>query len=1083
MILNASFVFQFSGTSSDDSSSCDESMRFRRTRAGRIGIRMGTLREHTMYTSALSCSDHDYPSSSEQSCDTVIYVGPNGHMLSDRELTDNEGPPPPTMFRPSPLPCRRGYGGSKSSGDEGVGSADGRSTLSDGDGYVRKSTAPKCGASVLYSRFARNNGAAEGGGTLERTKLRTKVHMSPKHRGADVNAPEQWVDGPAASGATYVSCAEAGASARAVNVRKSPQRVEQWVDGPNAVRDAEYSLQSAPVEQWIDGPSTQTQVVQANRSTAELWVDGPRAFRLDRGQADGSTPDPPCEQSNLSTNALDVGSATSLAVEPDSRPVSMQGVDATCHHVSDMPNLCGGEAQNDGEGTSSFVRDWLDKHGAVASSDASRSPHHRSSRRGIERGKSSRQHPSLDEMLFGETNRKCEKSPASERRKPAHGHKTVPSRPDASPAPSRHSETSHASRHLSSKCVVPSGGSNRTAAWVESVQQSISTMKSSVNGSGFEMTPEYCTSRIAAVVPRTGDSCSGTADSSVQCKRLGDECVNGASSTFTSTVDAVSNLQLATEAVTMADEGTQCVSLEVTEEPHICVTDLSTGRSEIDHALAPVAEESMTSVSDCCDLNRQSIYEFQIDDRLESSQCDESLSHIAQEDVDSFHRQLLDVCNDDVTKTAASVTLAMPSEKDVLSRDCFDKNNDSCLLSACYDTVSPIPSEEAKNLTNRRPVPPSCLRRPDGASNPNLSTTDPVKPSSHSTEYILQSPVQILSASKSPVSHSGETTMNYALINRSVEGQCCQDPTNLNSTNTSDLPPKSPGKPSTPRRLNRPSVLPKPDPRCAAGNPREKPQVPTRTSSMQKSSCCFNAEPRTKPATPTPNVKLQKECLLPTDCAPSSKSPTSRLPSLSNFIPVKSGHHSSRSSTSPKHPGNSCSTPASKTPSSSSKSPSKTNNHKSASPSRTSHVTKLSRFMGMRSSVEDAHKSRSSIEPSQKKDRLNKQLLSPYSVISKARSLSFSGASSGHGSGSSSGKGSGSYQVMRNSRGKAEGTSSGYESMRRDSEVTGTSSSPHDSTTSESSSGGRRVTKTQKKKMTCELILNFTFICSLVYLA
>ncbi|XP_033917001.1 kinesin-like protein KIF26B [Melopsittacus undulatus] len=38
-------------------------------------------------------NDPDYSSSSEQSCDTVIYVGPNGTALSDKELTDNEGPP------------------------------------------------------------------------------------------------------------------------------------------------------------------------------------------------------------------------------------------------------------------------------------------------------------------------------------------------------------------------------------------------------------------------------------------------------------------------------------------------------------------------------------------------------------------------------------------------------------------------------------------------------------------------------------------------------------------------------------------------------------------------------------------------------------------------------------------------------------------------------------------------------------------------------------------------------------------------------------------------------------------------------
>ncbi|XP_041831358.1 kinesin-like protein KIF26A isoform X2 [Melanotaenia boesemani] len=41
----------------------------------------------------LLSSDPDYSSSSEQSCDTVIYVGPGGMAVSDRELSDNEGPP------------------------------------------------------------------------------------------------------------------------------------------------------------------------------------------------------------------------------------------------------------------------------------------------------------------------------------------------------------------------------------------------------------------------------------------------------------------------------------------------------------------------------------------------------------------------------------------------------------------------------------------------------------------------------------------------------------------------------------------------------------------------------------------------------------------------------------------------------------------------------------------------------------------------------------------------------------------------------------------------------------------------------
>ncbi|KAI4535124.1 hypothetical protein MG293_014350 [Ovis ammon polii] len=61
---------------------------------------------------ASSPGDPDYSSSSEQSCDTVIYVGPGGTALSDRELTDSEGPPDfvpiiPALSRPRPTPGPR----------------------------------------------------------------------------------------------------------------------------------------------------------------------------------------------------------------------------------------------------------------------------------------------------------------------------------------------------------------------------------------------------------------------------------------------------------------------------------------------------------------------------------------------------------------------------------------------------------------------------------------------------------------------------------------------------------------------------------------------------------------------------------------------------------------------------------------------------------------------------------------------------------------------------------------------------------------------------------------------------------------
>ncbi|XP_066282680.1 kinesin-like protein KIF26B isoform X4 [Branchiostoma lanceolatum] len=79
-------------SSSGGESSCEEG-RIRRPhfRPSRPLI-SETVREDAA-TTGLGISDKDDVSSSEQSCDTVIYVGPNGAVLSDRELTDNEGPP------------------------------------------------------------------------------------------------------------------------------------------------------------------------------------------------------------------------------------------------------------------------------------------------------------------------------------------------------------------------------------------------------------------------------------------------------------------------------------------------------------------------------------------------------------------------------------------------------------------------------------------------------------------------------------------------------------------------------------------------------------------------------------------------------------------------------------------------------------------------------------------------------------------------------------------------------------------------------------------------------------------------------
>ncbi|KAG7250770.1 hypothetical protein CRUP_026040, partial [Coryphaenoides rupestris] len=77
---------KYASSSSGGESSCEE---------GRIR-RPPHLRPFHPRTVALDpdlptfLSDQEYSSSSEQSCDTVIYVGPGGAAISDRELSDNE---------------------------------------------------------------------------------------------------------------------------------------------------------------------------------------------------------------------------------------------------------------------------------------------------------------------------------------------------------------------------------------------------------------------------------------------------------------------------------------------------------------------------------------------------------------------------------------------------------------------------------------------------------------------------------------------------------------------------------------------------------------------------------------------------------------------------------------------------------------------------------------------------------------------------------------------------------------------------------------------------------------------------------
>ncbi|XP_016070409.1 PREDICTED: kinesin-like protein KIF26A [Miniopterus natalensis] len=95
---------KYASSSSGGDSSCEEGRTHRPPTLPPFHPRSGALDSNRLAPG--SPGDPDYSSSSEQSCDTVIYVGPGGAALSDRELTDNEGPPDFVPIIPALSRCR-----------------------------------------------------------------------------------------------------------------------------------------------------------------------------------------------------------------------------------------------------------------------------------------------------------------------------------------------------------------------------------------------------------------------------------------------------------------------------------------------------------------------------------------------------------------------------------------------------------------------------------------------------------------------------------------------------------------------------------------------------------------------------------------------------------------------------------------------------------------------------------------------------------------------------------------------------------------------------------------------------------------
>ena len=251
---------QFGVTSSDE--------------AGEMSPRRGGIQQQRVQ--CLS-SDADYTSSSEQSCDTVIYVGKNGRVLSDRELTDNEGPPPSSK---PPMPAAAAAAVTPSSSQRQTTSGK-FSEVSGPDVSVSDRTSG--GAVFPPSPVTSSSGnVVDVNPALGFVAQSYRKELSYQHtRTTDSGHGELMsVTKP---GGESTDKSSADCCSATVKLRKTPAgrrgapptldgATEHWIDGPRSAQQfSDVEVASVAAVIGADGAD----------DAAEMWVDGPAEFQKD----------------------------------------------------------------------------------------------------------------------------------------------------------------------------------------------------------------------------------------------------------------------------------------------------------------------------------------------------------------------------------------------------------------------------------------------------------------------------------------------------------------------------------------------------------------------------------------------------------------------------------------------------------------------------------------------------------------------------------------------------------------------------------------------------------------------------------
>ena len=420
---------------------------------------------------------------------------------------------------------------------------------------------------------------------------------------------------------------------------------------------------------------------------------------------------------------------------------------------------------------------------------------------------------------------------------------------------------------------------------------------------------------------------------------------------------------------------------------------------------------------------------------------------------------------------------------------------------------------------------PSCLRRPDGASNPNLAISEQtIKEKAEAVEQekeaVVSSPPSVLpkplySSTPSATSKVCHVTAGEIspIPKRSVLGHSPDDSVRAEQgespTKLSKLPLKSPSKDSKvqtkdskEKSKSKPSILPKPLSRKSKSADRAESTsssssspsklIPSRfsskssTSSKSSKSSAGSSSPTKSSSSSRKSEKHSGKHAKSSSPSPSSR-PSSVKSAPSRFsspffsrLPTSSPSKNSKTQVTSPSKSSTSSSNGGKESRSKIKSPSSSKKESKlpVSKTATSPTGKVPGLPPPRPSGRGTDSDSGNDSGIVKNDK-SKRLLSPYSTVTNPRVSTHS--SSGHGSDFST---SSAQQVLEKNtkllRQKEAHLSSGYESMvGHDGEATGTSSGTQDST-SESSAGGRihgnKVLK--KKPPTCAGEYSIPFLFS-----